>query len=133
MILTIWVMISLLLRRSVKTDKKEKKAWRRRREFHKRMTVIMATLTAGWRESRVSSELTENISAFLLCWWPYAIYFMSRGGDVKVLGKLIILAYLNSLINPCLYIVINKDVRTRIKNILSFNNLSRQEEFQDIS
>ena len=50
-----------------------------------------------------------------------------------VLGKLAILAYLNSLINPCLYIFFNREVRKRIKNILSFNNLSRQEEFQDVS
>ena len=84
------------------------------------------------RRDKLALELTEDISAFLLCWWPYAIYFMSGLEEPNVLGKLVILAYLNSLINPCLYIFINREVRNRIKNILSFN-FARQEEFQELS
>ena len=83
------------------------------------------------RRYKLALELTENISAFLLCWWPYAIYFMSGLEDGYVLGKLVILAYLNSLINPCLYIFINREVRKRIKNILSCN-FARQEQFQEL-
>ena len=34
----------------------------------------------------------------------------------------VILAYLNSLINPCLYMIINRDVRSQLKKIFRCGN-----------
>ena len=34
----------------------------------------------------------------------------------------VILAYLNSLINPCLYMIINRDVRSQLKKIFRCDN-----------
>ena len=46
-------------------------------------------------------------AAFLICWWPYAIIFMLgrlvlRTDHGKLLGNVVVPAYLNSLINPIL-------------------------------
>ena len=65
--------------------------------------------------------------AFLLCWWPYAIIFvrgtfMEGEEEKKTTGELlynmVIPAYLNSLINPLLYIALNEDVRETLKNLI---------------
>ena len=58
-----------------------------------------------------------HLAAFLICWWPYAIIFMI--GDFTLLWNVVTLAYLNSLINPVLYILINRDVRICIRAILT--------------
>ena len=54
-----------------------------------------------------------------MSWWPYAIVLMV--GVTKFSGPtingVVILAYLNSLINPCLYMIINRDVRFELKKI----------------
>ena len=42
--------------------------------------------------------------------------------NIVLVSNLIILAYLNSLINPCLYMIINGDVRAGLKNVFSCNN-----------
>ena len=49
MILTIWLMISVQLRSNVGPDLMNEKCSWRRRESNRRMTIIMATLTAGWK------------------------------------------------------------------------------------
>ena len=62
--------------------------------------------------------------AFLLCWWPYAVILI-RGfflpEDKKTTGRLLYTAviggYLNSLINPLLYIALNRDVRGELRNL----------------
>ena len=61
-------------------------------------------------------------SAFLVCVWPYAGYFIAVVGLKKthnqpVFDAFVILLYLNSLINPCLYMIINRDVRFELKKI----------------
>ena len=54
-----------------------------------------------------------------MCWWPYAIVFMVGLEAFQPTTKngVVILAYLNSLINPCLYMIINRDVRLKLKKI----------------
>ena len=42
--------------------------------------------------------------------------------NIELVSDLVILAYLNSLINPCLYMIINRDVRAGLKNFFSCNN-----------
>ena len=54
--------------------------------------------------------------------WPYAIAFMLRVKNKMILDHLSAPAYLNSLINPCLYMIINRDVRAGVKNFFSCNN-----------
>ena len=61
-------------------------------------------------------------SAFLVCAWPYGGFFIAvSGSGVKfnqaVFDAFVILLYLNSLINPCLYMIINRDVRFELKKI----------------
>ena len=65
-------------------------------------------------------------SAFLVCWWPYAVCFV-LGSSSAVLKNIVILAYLNSLINPLLYIAIKKDVREGMKNLILCRDLARYE------
>merc|ERR1712183_674234 len=100
-ILAIWIMIAVHLQYAVDTtDLKGRKSFIR-------VTAIMGTLTI----------------AFLLCWWPYAVVFMiGVQKNIEIVSNLVILAYLNSLINPCLYMIINRDVRAGLKNVFCCNN-----------
>ena len=63
---------------------------------------------------------------FLICSWPYAIIFMMRDNRPVVLQKVVTLLYSNSLINPILYICINKQVRKSIMKMFAC-----QEQDQD--
>jgi len=83
---------------------------RKRRE--KRVTIIMGAITF----------------TFLVCIWPYAIIFMMRDNRPVVLQKVVTLLYSNSLINPILYICINKQVRKAIVKMFTC-----QEQEQDSS
>ena len=69
----------------------------------KRITIIMGTVTL----------------TFLVCSWPYAIIFMKRDNRPVVLQKVVTLLYSNSLINPILYICINKQVRKAIMKMFT--------------
>ena len=85
----------------------------------------MGTITLG-KDTPLASHiaLVSPLSAFLICWWPYAIIFMI--GDFSLLWNVVTLAYCNSLINPILYILINQDVRICIRAILTCRtNLAR--------
>ena len=87
----------------------------------------------------------DNISAaFLLCWWPYAVifirgYFLSdeeeKNNNGKLLYSLVIPAYLNSLINPLLYIALKEEVRDELKNLILCRDLEmvRQETLRQRS
>ena len=48
----------------------------------------------------------------------------------KLLGNVVVLAYLNSLINPILYIVISKDVRNGFRNLMLCRNISAHERLE---
>ena len=63
--------------------------------------------------------------AFLACTWPYAVVFMMKVHDKVILQRIVTLMYLNSLINPVLYILINKQVS---KAIFRMFTCQRQEE-----
>jgi len=84
---------------------------RKRRE--KRVTIIMGTITF----------------TFLVCSWPYAIIFMMRDNRPVVLQKVVTLLYSNSLINPILYICINKQVRKAIVKMFTCQEQEHDSEF----
>ena len=70
--------------------------------------------------------------SFLICLWPYAILFMlAVGSNIDIpaqwLGNVVVLLYCNSLINPVLYIFINKDVRQSVVNLLTCKNVEKIE------
>ena len=68
----------------------------------------------------------------MLCWWPYAIVLMLEL-DEHILDDLILLPYLNSLINPCLYMIINRDVRVALKNFFCCNHQRRGQALEKFS
>ena len=80
-----------------------------------RITLVMGSITA----------------AFLICWWPYALLFMLEGSGMTIsrplMGNVVVLAYCNSLINPVLYMAINKDVRQSIVNLFTCKNIDKIE------
>ena len=52
----------------------------------------------------------------------------------KLLGNVVVLAYLNSLINPCLYMIINRDVRAALENFFCrFRNNQVDQVWQEMS
>eukprot|EP00092_Neocalanus_flemingeri_P077557 GFUD01096347.1.p1 GENE.GFUD01096347.1~~GFUD01096347.1.p1 ORF type:complete len:336 (-),score=66.48 GFUD01096347.1:205-1170(-) len=69
----------------------------------RRVTITMGTITM----------------AFLLCWWPFAIIFMMGEHDPTILHMVVAIGYLNSLINPVLYICINTPVRRAIVTLFT--------------
>ena len=79
--------IAFLFRSAVKTFLKER-----------RITLMMGTITI----------------VFILCVAPYFVYFMAPGKTdfkEKILPYIVMLMYLNSFINPLLYISINASIR----------------------
>jgi len=79
-------------------------------KYHRKISLIMGIITG----------------AFLICWWPYAIIFMlNDNAKYKiVLGNVVVLAYSNSLINPVIYMVINKHVREAVWNLITFKGVN---------
>ena len=66
---------------------------------------------------------------FILCVAPYFIYFLAPGkaeAKEKILPYIVMLMYLNSLINPLLYICINSSIRKATLKLLS---CQRTQEF----
>ena len=63
--------------------------------------------------------------AFLLCWGPYfgfSMYWLCRYEQNKhrdILMLLVSIGYINSLVNPLLYIAVSKDIRTIIYSVIT--------------
>ena len=67
----------------------------------RKITIMMATITI----------------VFFICVAPYFIFFLCPGNqDFKesYLPLIVMVMYLNSLINPLLYMAINSDIRTEV-------------------
>ena len=68
---------------------------------------------------------------FLLCWWPYMIMFMYwpyKYDGNKQIQRIIFeivgnLGYINSFINPVLYISISRDIRRIILSNITCNKV----------
>ena len=79
--------------------------WKRRFLREKKISLMMGTITA----------------AFLICVTPYYIIFMSPVElEVKeaYLPILAMVMYLNSLVNPLLYVILNSEVREGVFRLL---------------
>eukprot|EP00092_Neocalanus_flemingeri_P096873 GFUD01123349.1.p1 GENE.GFUD01123349.1~~GFUD01123349.1.p1 ORF type:complete len:344 (+),score=82.16 GFUD01123349.1:73-1104(+) len=115
LILIIWLAIlHHFSKDSLFTEDKQLSSSRKKRE--RRVTIIMGTITM----------------AFLVCWWPYAIIFMMGKNSGAILQKVVTLAYLNSLINPILYIFINKQVRNAMVKLFTCKKQDEHDsEFSD--
>ena len=81
--------------------------------------ALRLKITLFRREKRVTIIMGTITLAFLVCWWPYAVIFMMGDTNPAILQKVVTLAYLNSLINPILYICINKQVRKAIMKMFT--------------
>jgi len=105
LILIIWLTIlHHFYNDNVSTDDEKLSSTRKSRE--RRVTFVMGTITL----------------AFLICIWPYGVVFMKGGFLEKkkdILQKVVTLMYLNSLINPVLYILINKQVREALVKLFT--------------
>ena len=100
------------------------------------------------RERKITIVMGVITLTFLICWWPYAIIFMtipSNEGNMKYLGypitrtlilthfkirNVVLLSYTNSLINPLLYISINKQVRDAVRRLLTCQDIYHRREVQ---
>ena len=73
------------------------------------------------REKKISLMMGTITAAFLLCVTPYYILFMSPV-DLQVketyLPVLVMVMYLNSLVNPLLYVSLNFEVRGGVFRLL---------------
>ena len=65
--------------------------------------------------------------AFFICWWPYAIAFLSgEFNNDGMLSRYVVLpGYLNSLINPLLYIFLNTTIRQSFHPMIRSMSMSR--------
>lgn len=73
------------------------------------------------RERKISLMMGTITAAFLLCVTPYYTLFMSPV-DLQVketyLPVLVMVMYLNSLVNPLLYVSLNSEVRAGVFRML---------------
>ena len=73
------------------------------------------------REKKISLMMGTITAAFLICVTPYYIIFMSPVElEVKetYLPILVMVMYLNSLVNPLLYVFLNSEVREGVFRLL---------------
>ena len=66
------------------------------------------------KERRITLMMGAITVVFILCVAPYFIYFLAPGkpeAKEKVLPYIVMLMYLNSVVNPVLYISINSSIR----------------------
>lgn len=102
--------------------------------LHTDTTHAQKSLTQGRksRERKITIVMGVITLTFLICWWPYAIIFMtipSNEGNMKYLGNVVLLSYTNSLINPLLYISINKQVRDAVRRLLTCQDIYHRSEW----
>eukprot|EP00092_Neocalanus_flemingeri_P016766 GFUD01018134.1.p1 GENE.GFUD01018134.1~~GFUD01018134.1.p1 ORF type:complete len:323 (+),score=31.56 GFUD01018134.1:108-1076(+) len=79
------------------------------------------------REKRVTIIIGIITLAFLLCLWPFMVYYMvfqyrtdQNEKLLKTIHPIVVtLIFSNSLINPILYISLSKDIRTIIYNTIT--------------
>ena len=91
-------------------------------EFLNKITNVKRNL---FREVRITKMLFMVVFAFFICWTPfiiasilYALNAVSEGLPLITLG--IMIACLNSVINPIIYAAMNKNFRESFKQLLNF-------------
>ena len=74
------------------------------------------------REKKITMMMGVITAVFLLSVSPYFFFFMSSQDQEQketTLPTIVIVMYLNSLINPLLYIVINSNIRQATVHLLT--------------
>ena len=74
------------------------------------------------RERRITLMMGTITVVFILCVAPYFIYFLAPGkpeAKERALPYIVMLMYLNSVVNPVLYISINSSIRKATLRMLS--------------
>ena len=91
-------------------------------EFLNKITNVKRNL---FREVRITKMLFMVVFAFFICWTPfiiasilYALNAVSEELPLITLG--IMIACLNSVINPIIYAAMNKNIRESFKQLLNF-------------
>ncbi len=79
-------------------------------------------------ETRITKVLSIIMSCFVACWLPFFVIYIVRCYlknpeliSDSVLDVFIWLGYLNSALNPVLYLVLNKNFRESFCSIIRFN------------
>jgi len=78
------------------------------------------------KERRITLMMGTITVVFVLCVAPYFVYFLAPGKaetKEKILPYIVMLMYLNSVINPLLYIAINASIRKATLRMLSCQRL----------
>jgi len=101
--------------------------------------VTESANTRRGREKRVTLVMGVITVTFLVCIWPFATVFMIQPNPLfSLLGVshetfhmltagIVVLTYSNSLINPILYIAINRQVRHAIVSFLSRREIDNRQ------
>ena len=94
----------------------------KKEEFLNKITNVKRNL---FREVRITKMLFMVVFAFFICWTPfiiasilYALNAVSEELPLITLG--IMIACLNSVINPIIYAAMNKNLRESFKQLLNF-------------
>ena len=94
----------------------------KKEEFLNKITNVKRNL---FREVRITKMLFMVVFAFFICWTPfiiasilYALNAVSEELPLITLG--IMIACLNSVINPIIYAAMNKNFRESFKQLLNF-------------
>lgn len=94
----------------------------KKEEFLNKITNVKRNL---FREVRITKMLFMVVFAFFICWTPfiiasilYALNAVSEELPLITLG--IMIACLNSVINPVIYAAMNKNFRESFKQLLNF-------------
>ncbi|KAM7363508.1 octopamine beta1 receptor isoform 2-T2 [Cochliomyia hominivorax] len=91
--------------------------------------VEQSTITTMRRERKAARTLGIIMSAFLLCWLPFFLWYITSSlcdsctTPRIVVGILFWIGYFNSALNPIIYAYFNRDFRAAFKKTLKYSFL----------
>ncbi len=87
-------------------------------------------------ETRITKTLSIIMTCFVACWLPFFIVYIVRSFLKQpqqvdfIMDYFVWLGYLNSALNPVLYLVLNKNFRDSFNDIIKFKCLLQNEQQQ---
>ena len=116
-IFSLWLLIALELKRTKQNPQQmNQKAQPGKLSLRNRTLINITVITLSNDQSNNFNN-DNNISlAFFIYWLPYVIAFISGEftKDGMLSRKIVLPGYLNSLINPVLYIFLNTTIRKKL-------------------